>query len=413
MFIVIRNSWALLLGMLLFMVGNGLQGTLLGVRGNMEGFSTLELSYVMSGYFVGFLFGSRIAPKMIQRVGHVRVFAALGSLISAALIMFPIVVDPIAWAVLRIIIGFCFSGVYVTAESWLNNASSNETRGQTLSIYLIVQMVGIVTAQYLLLLADPGGFILFILPSVLVSLAFAPILLSVLPAPSFGASKVLTIRKLFKISPTSCVGIFLLGGIFSALFGMSAVYASQQGFKLSHISIFVASIYVGGMVMQYPIGWLSDHMDRRRLAILISVFGVLASLSAMLVSANFWMLVVMMFFIGGVANPLYALLLAYANDYLDYEDMAGASGGLIFINGIGAILGPIVTGQMMDRMGPNGFFLFLAIMLAGIAGYAIYRSSIRETPDSTEHSNYAAFSPSTTAVAVEFAQEAMAEEDQS
>jgi len=412
MFVVLRNSWALLLGMMLFMVGNGLQGTLLGVRGSSEGFSTFELSVVMSGYFVGFLFGSQIAPKMIKRVGHVRVFAALGSLISAALIMFPVAVDPIAWTLLRIVIGFCFSGVYVTAESWLNDASTNETRGQTLSIYLIVQMLGIVTAQYLLLLADPNGFILFILPSILVSLAFAPILLSVAPAPAFGTTKVLPIRKLFEISPTSCVGVFLVGAMFSGLFGMSAVYGSQQGFELKQISAFVASIYVGGMVLQYPIGWLSDQMDRRKLAILTSIFGVGACVLAIVFAGNFYMLLVMMFFVGGVANPLYALLLAYANDYLDYEDMAAASGGLIFITGIGAIMGPIIMGQLMETIGPNGFFIFLAAMMAGVAGYGIYRSSIRDAPDTADNSNYSAVTPSTTAVAVEYAQEAWAESDE-
>ena len=180
--------------MLLLMVGNGLQGTLLGVRGEIEGFSTFEMSLVMSAYFLGFLGGSRLAPEMIRRVGHVRVFAALASFISAVLILYPFVTHPVAWIIGRVIIGFCFSGVYVTAESWLNNASSNETRGQTLSAYMIVQMTGVVAAQGLLVVADPSGYELFIIISVLVSISFAPILLSISPTPAFDTTKPLSLR---------------------------------------------------------------------------------------------------------------------------------------------------------------------------------------------------------------------------
>ena len=170
MLTVLRNTWALLLGILLLMLGNGMQGTLLGIRGGIGGFTTFQMSVVMSCYFVGFLFGSRLAPDMIRRVGHVRVFAALGSMISAVLVMYAAAPEWIVWAVLRVLIGFSFSGVYITAESWLNNASTNETRGQSLSLYLIVQMIGIIVAQMLLNVGDPSGYILFIIPSVLVSL---------------------------------------------------------------------------------------------------------------------------------------------------------------------------------------------------------------------------------------------------
>ena len=176
MFQVLSRSWALLIGMMLLMVGNGLQGTLLGVRGGIEGFSTFEMSIVMSAYFAGFLGGSRLAPEMIRRVGHVRVFAALASFISAILILYPAFAHPVAWTLGRVAIGFCFSGVYVTAESWLNNSSDNANRGKALSVYMIVQMFGIVSAQALLAMGDASGYALFILSSVLVSISFAPIL---------------------------------------------------------------------------------------------------------------------------------------------------------------------------------------------------------------------------------------------
>lgn len=268
MFQVMSQSWALYLGLFMLMIGNGLQGTLLGLRGDLEGFSTFELSVVMSGYFVGFLFSSKMTPRLIQRVGHVRVFAALGSAISAVLIMYPILVEPWAWTVGRIIIGFCFCGVYITAESWLNDASTNATRGKALSIYLMVQMAGIVAAQYIVSQGDISGYALFIIPSILVSLAFAPILLSIRPTPQFAQTKPMTIRRLIEASPLGCMGMFLLGGVFAAQFGMSAVYGSQIGLTVGQISLFVSVIYIAALVAQYPIGWLSDRIDRRILILL-------------------------------------------------------------------------------------------------------------------------------------------------
>ena len=181
---VLTHSWPLLMGVMLLMVGNGIQGTLLGIRGNLEGFTTYQLSYIMAAYFLGFLFGSWAAPKMIRQVGHVRVFAALGSLISAILVIYPVYPDWLVWTLLRVFAGFCFSGIYITAESWINNTASNETRGQALSAYMIVQMIGIVSAQVLLNVADPADFTLFVIPSVLVSLAFMPILLAATPSPT-------------------------------------------------------------------------------------------------------------------------------------------------------------------------------------------------------------------------------------
>ncbi|MEL7262213.1 MAG: MFS transporter, partial [Pseudomonadota bacterium] len=174
MFQVLTSAWALLMGMFLLMIGNGMQGTLLGIRGEIEGFSTLEMSIIMSAYFAGFLGGSRMAPRMIRRVGHVRVFAALASLISAVMILYPTFADPWIWTLGRVLIGFCFSAVYVTAESWLNDAADNSNRGKALSLYMVVMTVGIVVSQYLLLTADPSGFVLFVIPSVLVSLAITP-----------------------------------------------------------------------------------------------------------------------------------------------------------------------------------------------------------------------------------------------
>jgi len=391
--------------MLLLMLGNGIQGTLLGVRGASEGFTNTSMSLVMAAYFLGFLGGSRLAPELIRRVGHVRVFAALASFISAILILYSVVLDPIAWAVMRVAIGFCFSGVYVVAESWLNDASTNETRGKTLSLYLIVQMVGIVAAQLLLNLADPSGFVLFIVASVLVSVSFAPILLSVSPAPVYQTTKSLTLRRLFAVSPLGIVGIFLVGALFSALFGMSAVYATRVDLTLVQISLFVAAIYVGGMFAQYPIGWFSDRMDRRMLILGLTVFGAAVMALGVFNLGNFSVLIVLALIVGGISNPLYSLFIAYTNDFLEVDEMAAASGGLIFINGVGAVLGPVILGRMMDLWGPNAFFAYLAGIMAAISIYAAYRMTRRPLPEAHETTSYAPVTPAASPVAVNVAQE--------
>jgi len=406
---VLRSSWALLLGILLLMVGNGLQGTLLGVRGNLEGFSTVTMSIVMSAYFLGFLGGSRMAPRMIRRVGHVRVFAALASFISAVLILYPAITHPAAWALGRVVIGFCFSGVYVTAESWLNNSASNETRGQALSLYMIVQMAGVVTAQGLFVLGDPSGYILFIVSSVLVSISFAPILLSISPTPAFDTTKPMSLLELYHLSPLSCVGMFMLGGVFSAQFGRASVYGSLAGFTLGQISMFISAMTIGALLWQFPIGWFSDRMDRRVLIIAISTVGGMAAVLAYLFQSQFSLLLAASFIVGGMASPLYALLIAYTNDFLEHDDMAAAAGGLVFINGLGAIAGPLITGWLMGVVGPGGFFVFLAGLLILLALYGTYRMTQRAAPAVEDTGSYSPVMPSASPVAVELAQEVFIE----
>jgi MFS family permease len=409
---VLSSAWALLLGMGLLMVGNGMQSTLLGVRGEIENFGTFEMSIVISAYFVGFLGGSRMAPNLIRRVGHVRVFAALASLISAVMILYPTLVNPWVWALGRVLIGFCFSAVYVTAESWLNDAASNENRGQALSIYMIVQTAGIVVAQGLMVTADPSGYVLFVIPSILVSLAITPILLSISPTPTFEITKAMSLRELVNFSPLGCVGMFLLGGVFSAQFGMASVYGTEAGLSVGEISTFVAMIFVVGMITQYPIGWLSDRVDRRALIALTAMIGSAGAFIGMMADGNFQLLLVAAFLMGGTSNPLYSLLLAYTNDFLDHEDMAAGSGGLIFINGLGAVSGPLITGWMMGLFGASGFYMLIGLLLAILAVYAIYRATQRAAIPVDETGSFVPMSQSAmTPVAMEIAQEYAIETD--
>ncbi|MCK0167066.1 MFS transporter [Jannaschia sp. S6380] len=418
MLIVIRNSWPLLIGITLLMIGNGMQGTLLGVRAELEGFSTSATSIVMSAYFAGFLLGSQLVPGMIRRVGHVRVFAALGSLASAGLILYPALAHPLPWVGLRLLLGFCFCGVYIVSESWLNNTTTNEVRGRALSLYVIAQMVGIVAAQAIFTLGDPGDYILFVTVSVLVSLAFAPILLSATPVPPFETTKPMSFRELYHVSPLGFVGVFLLGAAFSAIFGMAGVFGAQAGLSGNQIALFVSAMYTGGMILQYPVGWASDRLDRRQMVVAGAIVGTLSCVLGASGAGGFTGLLVAAFLVGGMANPLYALLLAYTNDYLNYEDMASASARLLFLNGLGAVGGPVLTGWLMATFGPSGFFLFIGALMLALAVYAIWRMWRRAAVIPDDTGSYVAMSPmATTPVTIagvvdEWEEEAQANEAQ-
>lgn len=408
---VLSGVWALLVGIVLIMLGNGMHFTLIGLRGDIEGFSAAELAVITSGYFVGFLSGARLTPLMIRRVGHVRVFAALGSFMSAGLIAYTLLAEPWAWTILRILLGFCMSGIYVAAESWLNNAATNETRGKLLSAYMIAQTLGIIGAQGLLTLGDAGTAALFIGASILVSISFAPILLSVAPAPVVEVTRPMSLRELFSSSPLGTVGIFLLGSVYATQTGMGAVFGTQVGLTAAQIALFVAMLFTGALVLQYPIGWLSDRVDRRKLIFGLAVGGGLScgigwiagSGAALFADAGIWPLMAAAFLAGGVTTPLYALFLAYTNDFLSSEDMPAASGGLVFTFGLGAIAGPLLTGWAMQGFGAFAFWLVLGATFVLMALYALYRMTQRASAPAEETESYLGVIPSASPVAVEAA----------
>ncbi len=405
MIAVMTRVWPILLGTLLIMLGNGMHFTLIGLRGGVEGFSAAELAIVTSAYFVGFLSGARITPLMIRRVGHVRVFAALGSFMSAALIAYPLLTEPWAWTILRVLIGFCISGVYVAAESWLNNAATNETRGKVLSAYMIAQTLGIIGAQGLLTLGDAADATLFIAASILVSVAFGPMLLSATPVPAAEVTRAMPLRRLFTGSPLGTVGIFLLGSIYATQSGMGAVFGTQIGMAAGQVALFIAMLFAGALVLQYPIGWLSDRLDRRKLILGASVVGASFCGLGWATEGGMMFLMVSAFFAGGVTTPLYALFLAYTNDALDTEDMPAASGGLVFTFGLGAITGPLVTGWAMQVFGAYAFWLVLGATFAAIALYALYRMTQRASTPASETDSYLGVLPTSSVVAVEAAVE--------
>ncbi|MEX5728736.1 MFS family permease [Rhodovulum iodosum] len=408
---VLSGVWALLVGIVLIMLGNGMHFTLIGLRGGIEGFSAAELAVVTSGYFLGFLSGARLTPLMIRRVGHVRVFAALGSFMSAGLIAFTLLAEPWAWTLLRVLVGFCMSGIYVAAESWLNNAATNETRGKVLSAYMMAQTLGIIGAQGLLTLGDAATAGLFIGASILVSISFAPILLSATPVPAVEVARPMSLRGLFVGSPLGTVGIFLLGSIYATQAGMGAVFGAQIDMTASQIALFVAMLFAGALVLQYPIGWLSDRVDRRKLVFGAALLGMTSCGLGWFAGigmgwtggVGLWPLMAAAFFAGGVTTPLYALLLAHTNDFLSAEDMPAASGGLVFTFGLGAILGPLATGWAMQGLGPFAFWPVLGVTFALLALYALYRMTQRAAVPTEDTESYLGVLPTTSTVAVEAA----------
>ncbi|WP_323373286.1 MFS transporter [Sneathiella aquimaris] len=373
--------WPLLFGIALMMLGNGLQGSLLGVRANIEGFPTALTGFIMSAYYVGFLFGSIVTPKILVTVGHVRVFAALASLASTTTLLHAVIPDPYMWGIFRIITGFCFAGLYIVSESWLNDVASNETRGQILSFYMTIIWVGMAGGQFLLTVSDPGGYNLFIIVSVLVSFALIPSALTASPLPNMETTRSLGLRQLYKISPLGVIGVFSVGVGHGAFFAMAAVYAGLINLSLIEISTFISVSIIGGALLQMPIGRLSDHFDRRQVifgtAILAAATGAMMFVLQDGESKLLFLLGAGVF--GGFCMPIYSLCLAHTNDYLEPDEMVAASSGLILTNSVGAVIGPLIVSFLMSSFGASAFFVFLATIFAFIGFFTLYRMSIKES----------------------------------
>lgn len=389
MIAVITSSWALFLGMGVLMTGSGLLGTLLGVRATQEGFGTTVTGLLMSAYFFGFLAGSTLAPRLVSRVGHVRVFGALASLASSAVLVHAVFVEPITWFCMRLLFGFCYAGLYVVAESWLNEVSTNATRGRMLSIYMIISMGGMAFGQTLLTAAPPGGFQLFILISVLISVALVPMLLSGVTAPPFEKAKRVPIRELYRLSPLGLVGMMLGVMVWGGFFSMGPVYASQIGLSVSEISIFMTAMLIGAVILQWPIGRISDVFDRRTVFAVTSLF---AAGGALLITfaegaPRPWLYTAVALF-GGLAVPLYSLAIAHTNDFLEPDQVVAASGTLVLMAGLGATAGPLGGALLMDLLGPHGLLLWCAATAGSVSVFAFWRMTRRPAKPVEEQGTY-------------------------
>ena len=378
MFQVVLSAWALLLGMGMLMLGNGLQGSLLGLRAVSEGFGTTVTGLVMTGYYLGFLAGSTLTPRIVMNVGHVRVFSALASLASVAILIHVAAVEPLTWVAMRFMTGFAYAGVYIVAESWLNDRATNESRGQLLSVYMVVMFSGLALGQLLLNAADPSGFFLFLLTSVMISLAMVPIALTAGPAPAFEVTEKISIRQLYRLSPLGVAGAVATGMAHGTLFSLGAVYGDRIGLSVAEISLLMGIAVAGGIVAQWPIGHLSDRFDRRRVITVVALLAaIFALLAATLGGTSLALLLTFMFLLGCMTLPMYSLCIAHTNDYLAPAPMIQGGATLTMVGGIGACLGPPVAATLMGAVGPIVFFFFLAGVHAAIGLFAVYRMSQR------------------------------------
>ncbi len=381
------SMWALFIGVLAMMLGNGLQGTVMGVRSTNENFAVTAIGLIQAAYYVGFLAGSRFTISALSKVGHVRVFAALASMASTAFVLPAVFVNPVAYIGMRLVIGFCMAGLYVVTESWLNDQATPETRGRTLSIYMVVTMGGVTGGQLLLNVADPNSFELFVIASVLVSISLVPMALSESSAPQLPAVGKLPFRTLLTIVPTGVVSMFFSGAAAGAVFGFAPVYATRIGMNTAQISLFIAAALFGSIIFQMPIGLISDKVPRR---------GVMAVCAAAATAASFLGLgtglgndaLIVMFVIGATSFPLYSLAIAYTNDWISDEQRVGASGLLVMINGVGAIFGPLVASILMSQFGSSAYFWVLIATHGAMFAYIMFRIVARDAVPVEDQSIY-------------------------
>ena len=392
---IIKNSWALFLGIGFIMLAHGYQMSLLGVRAVQEDFGLTATGFMLSGYFIGYFVGAKIIPRLILRVGHIRVFAAFASIASVVILMHSIFVHPFSWFVLRIFTGISMVSLYTIAESWLNDRSSNKNRGSVLSIYMIVLYGAMALGMFFLNFSDTKNYQPFILVSLFMSLSLIPILLTKRKAPTFKKITGMSLKELYEISPLGMVGSLLYGTAQSALFSLLAVYAASMNFSIFEISVVTFLLAISGAIAQWPIGKLSDKFDRRKI-ITYSTFGssffalcAIFSVGQMylpgeLATTKIWFFIFLVLF-SFCSLPMFAIIFAHTNDFIPKEKFVAAGAGLQFSFGLGAMSGPFLCSIFMDIVGSNGYFIFLITFHSLIGIFAIYRMKVRdavENPDS-------------------------------
>ena len=376
----ITSTWPLLLGMGVLMLGAGLQSTLLGLRATLEGFPAPVIGIVMSCYYVGYVLGTVIAPYLLRQVGHIRVFAALAAVASVAILIQGGFVNPVAWGAMRLISGICFAGIYVVAESWINDRASRANRGRLFAVYMLVLYGGLGAAQFLLIASNPLTPIPFMLVSVLISLAMVPIVLSAQALPDRALPRKVRLPELYRNSPLGVVGVTLSGVISAIIFSMGPVYARLRGLETSGVATFMAVSILAAVVTQYPVGRLSDHMDRRTVIAMVCTLATLVAGSIVafpqMPHAVFLALAALF---SGLVLTLYSLSVSHVNDKLEPAQMVAASSALLLINGVAAALGPILLGSLIAAFGPQAYFATLATLTGTLAIYDLWRKS-RRTP---------------------------------
>ncbi|MCR9220414.1 MAG: MFS transporter [Alphaproteobacteria bacterium] len=380
MITVFVSFGALFLSLAILSLGAGLMPTLIAVRAAIEGFSAGELGLIAAAYFACFGLGCLAAAPLVRRVGHIRSFAVLAATAAAAATGHALAVDPWAWVAFRAVAGLCFAGLYVVIESWINELSTNDNRGRVLSIYRIVDLGAVTAAQFLLPLADPAGFELFSIVTVLIALSLVPVGLTRGVQPGPVASSRVRLIHFFRASPLGMAGCVIVGVTLGAFWGLGARVAVDAGLGTTDVAAFMASAVVGGAVLQFPIGRLSDFFDRRRVLTATAAAAALASAAlaaALQAGATGWLLLSAVGLFGGLAMPLYSLCVAHMNDHLAAGDFVEAGAALLAAYAIGAVAGPLAAGELLPRYGPASLFLLTAAALLALALYGLFRMTRR------------------------------------
>lgn len=365
---------SLLLGTGLLLLGMGLQGTLLGLRAGTENYSMTMVGLVMSSYFIGFALGSYLCPRVIRQYGHIRAYAAMVSLISAAAIAHALNTEPAFWIILRIITGVCIVGSYMVIESWLNVLANNTLRGQFFGAYMMITLFAMAAGQHLLRLGDVAGFELFAISTILISLALIPVVMTRIPQPDIHQPDHLPLRRLYDMSPAGVVTTMCAGVMTGAFWGMQAVYASSIGLDETDVAWLMSIIILGGAVLQWPLGFLSDRFDRRTIIALCAFAGAaMALLGALVNQPSHALFVLSSLLFGGFTFTLYGLAVAHVNDRISQRQRLEAAQGLLQIYGLGAILGPLLASQAIEVFDHWGLPLFYAVVMICLGFFILYR----------------------------------------
>ncbi|HEV7344450.1 MAG TPA: MFS transporter [Devosia sp.] len=371
-------AFSILLSVAFLIMGNGLQLMLLPIRGGIEGFSAFQIGLLGSGYFFGFVLGCAFTPRMIMRVGHIRTFAALVAVASAAALGYPMALDAIVWIALRMITGFCLAGLYLVVESWLNDQATNTTRGVLISTYVTVNFTVITLGQMMVTLFQPSSFVLFSIASVLVSLAAVPIVMTRSSQPPPVTIVRFRPMRMFRLSPTGTVAIFLIGLATGSFWALAPSYASTVSGSVSEAALFMSAAVLGGAVAQLPAGRISDRVDRRRILIGLAACCAIVGVALVLIpgTPSYWLWLGAAF--GAGLLPSYAIAAAHVFDFAERSDYVEISAGLLLLNGMGSTIGPLLSSVSIEIWGQPGFFVANAAIQVALIGFVGFRLSQRE-----------------------------------
>jgi MFS family permease len=358
--------------------GNGLQGTLIALRGAEEGFQPSTIGFMGTFYFLGFLLGCLAISRMMRAVGHVRSFSALAAIAAAGTLLLVLVIDPVMWSAIRFATGFCFAGLFTIMESWLNSGASNADRARVLALYRIIDIGSVTGAQFLIPVFGAGGFTIFAIMSMMITLSLVPVSLADRSNPAPPEEVRLDLAKVWRISPLGCIGCIAIGVTNSAFRTLSPVYAEEIGLSVADVVTFVSVSIVGGAIIQYPLGYLSDRWDRRTILLLSTVGAMVSALAIVFLAgssplANF----VSVFIFGSFAMPLFSLSAAHANDRAGKGEFVMVNAALMLFYSIGAIGGPTAASFFMEQFGPNALFIFSAGVYATFIVIILYRMGVR------------------------------------